>query len=362
MDLIDKIKSLASKIEKQKDSVNSEEATKNAFILPFISALGYDVFDPLEVMPEFTADVGIKKGEKVDFAIIQNNEPIFLIECKKAGTNLNNVQASQLFRYYSVTTARVGILTDGIKYRFYSDLDESNKMDAKPFLEFNILQIDESLINELKKFSKTLFNVEDMMNSASELKYTKEIKHILNEQFNSPTEDFIRYFINKIYSGRTTQSVLDLFTPVFKKATSQFLNEKINDRLKSAMSNDDEADDNVVELDEAGQVSSAEINEIKIVTTEDEMDGYYIVKSILRNSIDPKRIFYRDTQSYFGILLDDNNRKPICRLRFNHTQKYLGTFDENKVETKHTIDDLNEIYKHAEHLINCVNNYEREEA
>lgn len=357
MDLIDKIKALASKIEKQKDSILTEEATKNAFVLPFISALGYDVFDPTEVVPEFTADVGIKKGEKVDYAIMAEGKPIFLIECKKVGTNFNNVQASQLFRYYSVTPARVGILTDGIVYKFYSDLDESNKMDVKPFLEFNILQIEDSTISEIKKFSKALFDIDEMLSSASELKYTKEIKHILNEQFNTPSEDFIKYFISKIYSGRATQNVLELFTPVVKKAASQFINDKINDRLKSAMSSEEVAEKTDTTNTE---VQSEEKEEPKIVTTEEELEGFYIIKSILRNVVDLKRVFHRDTQSYFGILLDDNNRRPICRLHFNHSQKYIGTFDENKNEKKIAINDLNEIYNHSEDIIKSVKIYLQE--
>jgi hypothetical protein len=125
--------------------IQTEEATKNAFILPFIGILGYDVFDPSEVVPEFTADVGTKKGEKVDYAIIRDKKVIMLFECKACDANLDESHASQLYRYFSVTESRIGVLTNGILYRFYTDLEEPNKMDSKPFMELNIIEIQEPL-------------------------------------------------------------------------------------------------------------------------------------------------------------------------------------------------------------------------
>ena len=172
MDLIDKLQALSAKIQKQRDLIQTEEATKNAFILLFINALGYDIFDPAEVIPEYIADVGIKKGEKVDYAIIRENKVIMLFECKPCNVNLDDTHMYQLFRYFSVTEARIGILTNGIMYRFYTDLEESNKMDAKPFMEFNILDIQEPLIFELKRLMKQTFNLEEILSVAGDMKYT----------------------------------------------------------------------------------------------------------------------------------------------------------------------------------------------
>jgi len=159
MDLIDRIKDLASRIPNQIEHIQTEEATKNAFIMPFISALGYDVFNPTEVIPEFTSDIGTKKGEKVDYAIKKDDDIIILIECKWSGADLHQDQASQLYRYFSTTEARFAILTNGITYEFYSDIDEPNKMDSKPFFTFNILGFQDHQINELKKFTKSAFSL-----------------------------------------------------------------------------------------------------------------------------------------------------------------------------------------------------------
>ena len=141
MDFIEEIRNLSTRIIKQKDVIQTEEATKTAFVMPFINLLGYDVFNPTEVVPEYTADIGTKQGEKVDYAIFKDNEVIMLIECKKYGEDLSDVHTSQLYRYFSVAHARIAVLTDGVLYRFYTDLEESNIMDTKPFLEFSICLI-----------------------------------------------------------------------------------------------------------------------------------------------------------------------------------------------------------------------------
>jgi hypothetical protein len=198
MDLIDRIKDLANRAAQQIDHIETEEATKNAFIMPFISSLGYDVFNPMEVIPEFTADIGTKKGEKVDYAIKKDNNVIILIECKWCGADLHKEHASQLYRYFSATEARFAILTNGIEYEFYSDIDEPNKMDSKPFFSFNLSQFEEHQVGELKKFTKSSFCLEDIITSASTLKYTGAIKKILEDEMKTPSEAFVRFFASQI--------------------------------------------------------------------------------------------------------------------------------------------------------------------
>lgn len=356
MDFIDQLQALASKIQKAKEMIQTEEATKNAFVLPFIHALGYDVFNPSEVVPEFTADVGIKKGEKVDYAIFRDGKPIILFECKKCGNKLDFSCASQLYRYFSVTEARIGILTDGIIYQFFTDLEEPNKMDQKPFMEINILDIQEQLVPELKKLTKSAFNLEATLNAATELKYTKEIRRILGDEFNAPSDEMVRFFIPKIYAGKVTQKVRDQFTDIVKRAMHQFVADRINERIKTALTREDTPSETPVPA--ATEVPTGHSHEDDLVTTEEEREGYYIVKSILREVVDPDRIAVRDTMSYMGVLLDDNNRKPICRLHFNRTQKYLGLFDSQKNEERIAITALNDIYKYAERLKSVILYYE----
>lgn len=359
MDLIDKLRELSIQIPKQQKYISTEEATKNALVMPFINALGYNVFDPTEVTPELVADVGTKKGEKVDYAVLKDDKPIILFEVKCCGVDLNNVHASQLYRYFSVTDARFGILTDGINYHFYSDLDAPNKMDAKPFFMFNMLDFDESGVDELKKFTKTTFDVDDILSTANELRYKREIKMLMAAEFNSPSEEFVRFFASRVYSRRLTQNVLDEFAEITKQAFRAFLTERIESRLKSAL-------DSEAQAAAAEQVKPAEDEkepeednqQDEIVTTQDEKDAYMIVKSILREVVDVKRIAMRDVQTYCSVLLDDNNRKPVCRFRFNKkTQKYLGLPTADKQEQKIPIDDLDDIFKYADQLKSIVSTY-----
>jgi hypothetical protein len=355
MELMEKLRSLSEKIRQQGAGIKTEEATKNAFVMPFIhNILGYDVFDPNEVTPEFISDVGTKKGEKVDYAILQNSEIQILIECKKFGDSLNINHASQLFRYFHVTTARVSILTNGQIYQFYTDLDAPNKMDQKPFLELDLLDIDDYIVPELKKLTKGAFDLESVINAAGELKYLSQIKKIVANQFVAPEEDFVKLFASRVYEGAITQRVRDQFSSLTKRALSQFLNDQINERLKSAMSSNAVASV-VADTPEADEIEDKA--DASITTTLEEIEGFHVVKAIVRAVVDVKRVVQRDTQSYMGILLDDNNRKPICRLHFNRSQKYVGIFDENKAETRHPISSIDEIYSFSDALRNTVSFY-----
>lgn len=361
MDLIDQLRALAAKIPKLKQEglIKTEEGTKNALIMPFINALGYNVFDPTEVTPELVADVGTKKGEKVDYAILKDTKPIILFECKCCGVNLSEVHASQLYRYFTVTTARFGVLTDGVIYRFYTDLDQPNIMDKDPFFIFDMMDIKESQVEELKKFSKSAYDVQGIINTASELKYKSLLKAYLSGQMVQPSESFMRVLLSesKAYSGRFTQQVLDQFAPIVRESIRLFINEQVENRLKSALARDAEiptTSPNQSEpepvTDEAGKT---------IVTTQEEVEAYFIVKSILRDSIDAKRITLRDAQSYCSVLLDDNNRKPICRLRFNGLTRVVGLFNDQRLEEKVSLTSLDDLYSHSDKLKATIAYYER---
>ena len=353
MDFIDHIRDLSIRIQKQKAGIQTEEATKNAFVMPFINALGYNVFDPTEVTPELIADVGTKKGEKVDYAILKDGQPTILFECKWCGCNLDSEDASQLYRYFSVTPARFGILTNGIVYRFYSDLESQNVMDAKPFLELDLLDIKEPLVEEVKKFSKSAFELDDILVTASELKYMREIRKIFDDQINNPSEEFVKFFASKVYSGRLTQPVTEQFTQITKKTLKQYINDKINDRLNIALASEtsaiQEAKQAEVDTSKAAEEAEPE-KDSRIVTTEEELEGFYIIKTLLRESIDSKRVTIRDAINYCRVLLDDTLRKPLARMYLNGPNKYLGLFDDQKQEEKIPIETIDDIYKYKDRL------------
>lgn len=352
MEFNEQLKQFSERLTQLQPNIQTEEATKMSMIVPFFQLMGYDVFNPAEFCPEFSADVGIKKGEKVDYAILQDDKPLILIECKWCGEALDK-HSSQLFRYFSTTSAKFGILTNGIIYRFYTDLEEMNKMDLSPFFEINLSDIKEYQITELKKFCKANFDSDKIFSTASELKYTSMIKSSLSEEFNNPSEKFVRFLLDNIYEGLKTQKVIEKFTPIVKKSFTGFVNDLVNQKISSALTteNGNERQNIDIEplLDEAPKS--------KIITTEEEIEAFHIVRGMLAEVTNFENIVYRDTESYFGILFTDNNRKPICRFNFDTKRKQILIPDENKVFTRYYLESLNEISQYKNQLIEVVQRY-----
>ncbi|MCM1076000.1 MAG: type I restriction endonuclease [Lachnospiraceae bacterium] len=356
MDFKDSIFQLSERIEKLKENITTEEATKNAFIMPLIAALGYDVFNPLEVVPELDCDLVKKKGEKIDYAIMKDGNPILLIECKHWNQNLN-LHDTQLQKYFVASNARFGVLTNGIEYRFYTDLEKPNIMDVKPFLVIDMLDLSESEIEQLKKFHKSYYDENNILSTAQELKYTTELRNSISAEFASPSSDFVRYFARPIYGGQVSQKIIDQFAPLVKKAIAGIINDTISDRLGLAIKTTQEAPAQCESVENDTEVQSLPDGVVymsedgNVMTTQEEMDSYHIVKAILREVVDVKRIAHRDTQSYFGILLDDNNRKPICRMYFNaKSVKYIVICEDSNDGVKYPIETLDDIYKYADNI------------
>lgn len=360
MDFIDQLRVLASRISTTKDLVQTEEATKNSMIMPFIRVLGYDPFDPLEVTPELVADIGTKKGEKVDYAILRDGKPIMLFECKKSGGDLSINHASQLFRYFHVTDARFGVLTNGLVYKFFTDLEHPNKMDEKAFFEFNVLDFRERDVEELKKFAKAAFDVDTILTTANELKYTRAIQNKLTDWLASPPEEVVRLLAGDLIGNRKfTSAVREQFTPITKRAFEQLIGERINARLKGAMSPEavsvvslQGTPSAAMPLTASEPVVPPQVDpQTQIDTSLEELEAFHLIKAILREVVSPKRIFIRDAQSYCAVLLDDNNRKPICRLRFNNSQKLrLGIFNSAKEEEIVSLDSVDDVFKFSDQL------------
>lgn len=349
MDFKDLIKQLGERVTRLKDQIQTEESTKNALIMPFIQCLGYDVFNPLEVVPEFTADIGIKKGEKVDYAILIDGHPQILVECKWWGENLDAYN-SQLFRYFHTTKAKFSLLTNGINYRFYTDLIDQNKMDEKPFLEFDITNIREPAINELKKFHKSYFNLDNIVSSASELKYSNEIRNIMSKELNEPSPDFVRFFVRQVYSGQAKEKIMIQFTEIVKKSLNQLISDIISDRLKTALDKEQPKPQPQV-------IEQPKPDENKVETTDEEMQAFYIIKAILRQKVDCDRIYYRDFQRFFSVLLDNSIQRAICKLYLTDSKKAIGIVDDEKKEQKYELARLDDIFNYSDKLVSVVDKF-----
>ncbi|MDX2063534.1 MAG: type I restriction enzyme HsdR N-terminal domain-containing protein [Bacteroidia bacterium] len=347
LDFKEAIRTLSDRVATLKDSISTEEATKTAMILPFIQSLGYDIFNPSEVVPEFTADVGSKKGEKVDYAIFKDKKPILIIECKHYTDSLSIEKSAQLARYFGVTETKFALLTNGITYRFYSDLESTNVMDTKPFFEVDITQITDNQIEELRRFSKQQFDLTQILDAAAELRYAKAIRELFVSEVQEPSEDFAKYFASKVYTGKVTQAKLDYFGKIVKKTLNLTVSEMVATRLKNALARESELSSAELQSKEIEQVQEPKQD---IETTVEEMEAFYMVKSIVRSRIDINRVFYRDAKGHFSILADDSVRKPIAKFYLNSSKKKIGIFDANKNEVQYEIQTLDDVFKYASAL------------
>ncbi|MCW1932672.1 type I restriction endonuclease [Pararhodobacter zhoushanensis] len=330
------IKLLSDRVNRHASTMQTEEAVKTAVVLPFLQSLGYDVFNPTEVVPEFTADAVGKRGEKVDYAIKIDDEIRILIECKPITTKLDKVHLAQLFRYFTVTSAKFAILTNGRHFQFFSDLDEPNKLDARPFFTFDLAEPQAHILAELVKFEKKGFNVQAILADAERLRYTSAVKSQIQKLMEDPPEDLVRLVVGPLHEGRFTAAIVDQFRGLVKSAFRDMVREAVQVRLSSALATTESAPEVAEETSD-------------IVTTPEETEGFMIIKAIVGGTIRPSRVVMRDQKSYCGVLIDNNNRKPLARLHFNRTVKYLGLFD-GEAEERVPLETLEDIYGHAGRL------------
>jgi hypothetical protein len=354
---MDTLKQFSAKAATLKDSLKNEESTKTALIMPFFAqVLGFDVFNPYEFCPEYVADVGAKKGEKVDYALLFDGKPVIIVEAKWCGVDDLHLDkhGGQLFRYFATNVdTRFGILTNGVVYKFFTDLKDENVMDMKPFLEIDLLNIREPQAPELKRFRKSYFNADEVFDRAEELRYSGEIRTYFLDMLENPSDDFIRFMGRACYEGKITLNVLDKLRPIVHTTLNALVEEQVKDRLERALTNAKEKQSSSEEQP-AKEAAAESETPGKIITTEEEIQAYGIVKGILCDLLDPERIFYKDTENYFAILYDNKVTKWLCRLYLDGKKKLLvippaavPPFDK---EARYTLDSVNSLYVCRESL------------
>lgn len=351
-DLADKLRTLGSRALKLKDVLQTEEATKHSLILPFIAELGYDIYDPTQVVPEFIADFGKKKGEKVDYALLKEGKPVIIIECKHC-KECPTKYDGQMFRYFTtLPSVKFAILTNGIKYLFYTDIEEANKPDETPFFEFDITDITDYQIEQLKQFHKNELDVDKAADAASELKYMKEMTGFLKKELTSPSDDFITFIIKSIDNKKLTTNRFATLSVIAKKAIKQVADDMFTERIARVLDKKQEEEQTQIVQDDKVEENN------KIITTQEEIDGYNIIKALLRKEIDLKRIGYKDYQGFFGIRLDDMLTKTFCKLFFNNQKKLsIRTIYKDKTENVYDIECIDDIYKYADDIINAAKSF-----
>ena len=346
MELEAKLEALAEKVRSHSEVLETEEAAKFALVNPFISALGYDLSNPAEVTPEFTCDYGGRKGEKVDYAIKVGAEVAILVECKSAKSDLSLRHASQLCRYFGASDAKFAILTNGAVYKFYSDLDATNRMDDAPFLELDIRDLRKSDIKAVARFQKTEFDRDAAAEAAANLQMASSVGAAIEKELLEPSDQFVRMIAAHVTDRRLTPGVKAIVARHIPVAFKALVRDKLDARWSSAMSSEPDEE-------------PADTSEIE--TTPDELEGYNIVRAIAAELVAVDRIAMRDSQSYCAVLLDDNNRKPIARLRFNSpTTRYIGTFDADKNEELRSVEQPSDIFRYKDAILNRIRAMEQQ--
>ena len=356
----DEIKEFSKTIPNKLEHIDSEETSKIALITPFLRLMGYDTTNPAEVKAEYTADVGTKQGEKVDFAILQDGEPTIFIECKSASNELTTDNISQLYRYFSITDIQIGILTNGVEYKFFTTGEDNNRMDEKPFLDIDLMNLTKKDIKELEKFKKTNFDLDEVVSRADNLKYRNLIKKQLLSEFENPSDEFIRAIGKQVYEGKLTPGIKEKFGTIISVAITEIINERVNKTLADAVASNEEEqeDNNNIEAEE-------EISEDGVITTDTEKEGYFIVRSIASEILDPDLVAIRDRKQYCNILYDNNQRFPIVRFYFNNEDhlrvefydKITLTQNGGKKGEKVDIESVSDLYNYKERILSIVNQY-----
>lgn len=355
MSFEDEIKNFCTNSIEKKKEIHSEETTKIALIYPFLKVMGYDIENPSEVKAEYVADVGTRKQEKVDIAVLIEKQVQIIIECKAVNVDLEQKHLDQLIRYYGVTEATIAILTNGLIYKFYTDTKTRGKLDETPFLEINIENITKTQIEILKIFTKNNFNINKINDNIDQLKYKYDLKEVLLTELEYPSDDLTRVIAKKVYDKTLTQKKLKIFRKIIKQILKQILQEKLDQAFQNAI--EDEIDDESILQDNNNQV----------ITTKEELEGYFIVQAIGSEIISPEKINIRDRKSYCTIIYDDNQNYPIIRLHFNNIDKLtIGLFNSKKkgksgrkLEEKYNIKEINEIYKYKEQILSTIRYYKQ---
>lgn len=348
----DEIAKVSEQVRTKADRVTGEEATKMGLIVPFFNALGYDVFDPTEVIPEYTADFAIKKAgqfEKVDYAIAINSVIVMIVETK-ARNEKPETHDGQLKRYFnSLLATKVAIVTNGIEYRFFTDLRHENVMDDDPFFSFNILKYDQKQLENLKIFHKENFDSRIIKRHAEEMVYLKGMTQLVDNLLRSPSDEFIRFLISQLSTigssyaieGRISSKVIEKFQPIVKKSIQSCLVDLMTQSLNREMSQPSEANSptDLVDDDEPDDPVKG-IEGVKIVTTPEELEAFEKVKSIAVKSKTHKlEVKYKDVVSYFGLnvgktnwwflrfYLSPNKKSFVTRLPVNEVKALAPGFE-----------------------------------
>ena len=347
--LATKLDHFQQRVQQQAKHAHTEEATKFALINPFIrEVLGYDTADLSQVVPEYVADVGVKQGEKVDYAIMHDDQPTILIEAKKVGTPLDEEDPAQLRRYFAALegAARFAIYTDGVIYIFYTDIDQPNVMDRQPFTTLDFRQLERDAVRSVGRFIRDEFDPSTVREAASGLKYIGLLKTQIGRLATDPAPEVVRALMSDVYAGFKTAKAVDQFTEHVKTAYASIVAEQVQDRLDAAI-----------------KVSRGDDEQTETVEPEvpnEEAMAFDTVKALIHDVIKVERLHMRAMTGYSAVLVDDTLRQPVCRLQLRARPYWIQIpemGDGRRTYQEEQIDDVQSIYSFESMLEKVARQY-----
>lgn len=292
-DFRQKIRAFAERMVSLAPRCSSEESTKLFLVLPFLGIQGYDVSNPDEVCPEHSADFSEKDKNRVDFAILKDDQPVIAIECKMMGMPLRD-ERGQLRSYFNAAhTVKMGVITDGLVYEFYADSDEPNMMDQAAFLSFDLRDIangkmEDSTEDGLRSLQKGNFDPDNIGAEAKRKLVFQNLVQQLIKLSQDPSEIFVRMLLQNAGVSHVRTKALAEYRDLTKGAFREFVNLRIIERLdlppKDVEKTGIIASDNII-ADVNGKSSE------KIITTEKEIRVFEYVKRRLAFLIKDNTLF-----------------------------------------------------------------------
>lgn len=325
----EKIIELSSRLEKIGNKINSEESTKQSLVLPFIQALGYDIFNPEEVTPEVHCDLA-NKGDKVDYVIFIKGKESILVECKNLGSNLNH-HLGQLSKYYAASPAKFAILTDGNKYLFFSDIEKSNLMDKDPFYSLDLSNLKDIDAGFLTLFTRDDFNEDKLKEKAYEELITKKLKESLYNFLEFPSDKWIRQLASTFTKEQLSTSKINIFRKIIKDTLPKAVKEIYSQDTTNEYEDYSKGDFTKDEIEILDTING-------FLITVPELNGHIMIDKISDGII---RVNY------------ENQYWNICRIKWGTRTKFLFLCKNSHAGegTKYKINSLNEVVELKDKII-----------
>lgn len=321
---IERLRKHAEHVKNVGSHCTTEETTKQALILPLLDILGFSPFDPTRVKAEYGADFpGVKSSERVDYALFCHGVPVMFIEAKAHAENLSN-HSPQLSRYFNATPeVTIGAITNGREWRFFTDLNNKNMMDAAPFLTVNFENMDVALLPRLHRFRHDEFKPDALRTLAEETVYLNAFTNVISQSLREPDVEFVKYVagradVQRQFNARFLEGIAPIVKHAVERAVSNMVVSGLSARVEAVAAPTPIAESMVPPAsNDDPRADVVDPENTRIVTTYAERRLFEMVQGILG---DGAEVFAKDTESYYSVLYQNKVNRWLLRYQADKRQ------------------------------------------